>query len=271
MNRNLWKRFVVPPKTKLRLNRRPTDDTAGYKSKPDGLKTLRKNIARLHELQYVLYAENKRGLLVVLQAMDAGGKDGAIRHVMSGLNPQGCRVTSFKAPSEEELDHDFLWRIHKAAPRKGEVAIFNRSHYEDVLVVRVRSLVPKSVWSRRYAQINAFERILTANDIVIVKFFLHISKEEQRQRLQARLDNPRKNWKFQVGDLDERKLWDDYMAAYEAAISRCSTRRAPWFVIPADKKWFRNLAISEILVHILEGMRLELPKATSDLSDIRVT
>jgi PPK2 family polyphosphate:nucleotide phosphotransferase len=198
--------------------------------------------------------------------MDAGGKDGTIRHVMSGLNPQGCRVSSFKVPTEEELAHDYLWRIHRAVPGKGEIGIFNRSHYGDVLVVRVHNLVPKRVWSKRYDQINAFENILAENGVTIVKFFLHISKDEQKQRLQERLDDSSKHWKVSAADFEERKYWDDYTEAYEDVLSRCSTPWAPWYVIPANRKWFRNLAVAGILVSTLEDMDMRFPKSKLDLS-----
>ena len=218
---------------------------------------------RLRELQYKLYADGRFGLLVVLQAMDAGGKDGTIRHVFSAFNPQGCHVTSFKVPSERERQHDFLWRIHQAAPGRGEVGVFNRSHYEDVLVVRVDNLVPRPVWSTRYEQINDFERMLDANDIRVVKFFLHISKDEQRERLKARLEEPHKQWKFDPADLHKRKQWNAYRAAYEDAIAKCSTAHAPWYVIPANRKWYRNYAVARILVETLEELPLRWPQPKS--------
>ena len=263
-------RLVVTPKERVDLSQHDPDFTAGLKSKKDARKRLKANTDRLAELQYLLYAEGRHAVLVVLQAMDAGGKDGTIRHVMSGVNPQGCRVTSFKKPTPQELAHDFLWRIHKAVPARGEIGIFNRSHYEDVLVVRVHGLVPKAVWSRRYRQINAFERILADNGVTLLKFFLHIGKAEQRQRLQDRIDTPEKHWKVNPADLDERKLWDDYMRAYEDALSRCSTAYAPWFIIPANRKWFRNLAVSEILVETLEGLDMEFPPPMCDVSKLVV-
>jgi PPK2 family polyphosphate:nucleotide phosphotransferase len=198
--------------------------------------------------------------------MDAGGKDGTIRHVMSGLNPQGCRVTSFKVPTEEELSHDYLWRMHRAVPAKGEIGIFNRSHYGDVLVVRVHNLVPKRVWSKRFEQINAFEKILAETGVTIVKFFLHISKEEQKNRLQERLDDSTKHWKVSPADFEERKYWDDYVKAYEDVLARCSTPWAPWYVIPGDHKWFRNLAVADVLVRTLKDMKMRFPKSKLDLS-----
>ena len=207
----------------------------------------------------MLYAESRRSLLVVLQGIDAGGKDGTIQHVMSGLNPQGVRVTSFKVPEGAEKRHDYLWRIHNAVPEFGQIGIFNRSHYEDVLVVRVHNLVPKAVWKKRYAQINDFERMLADNGTRIVKFLLYIDKEEQAQRFRERLDDKAKNWKFSMADLKEREHWDEYIAAYQDMLRKCSTKDAPWYVIPANKKWFRNLAVSQILREELEAMSLKYP------------
>jgi len=258
------KRFRVKPGTRITLAGHDPGDTTGFEDKKSVEKQIQKNLKRLSELQYLLYAENKRSLLVVLQAMDAGGKDGTIRHVMGPLNPQSCRVVSFKTPTAEELAHDFLWRIHRATPRTGEILIFNRSHYEDVLIVRVHGLVPKSVWSRRYDQINALEKILAQNNTHILKFFLHISKDEQLERLKARLDDPTKRWKANSGDFDEREYWDAYTRAYEVALRKCSTEHAPWFIIPANKKWFRNFVVSEILVEYLSNLRMKFPEAAAD-------
>ena len=266
----LSRRFRVEPGTKVRLSRIDPDDTAGIAGRRAAGDLLSENIERLKKLQYLLYAENRRALLVVLQAMDAGGKDGTIRHVMGGLNPQGCVVTSFKAPSEEEREHDFLWRVHQRLPARGEIGIFNRSHYEDVLVARVRELVPRPVWEKRYDQINAFEKSLAGNDVVILKFMLHISKDEQRRRLQERIDNPRKRWKVQASDFEDRKLWDEYQKAYEAALSRCNHAWAPWFVIPANRKWFRNLAVSEVIVDTLRSLDMKLPRPTVDISKLKL-
>jgi PPK2 family polyphosphate:nucleotide phosphotransferase len=263
-------KFVVRPGKKAKLTKHDPDNTGGFKSKASAQTTLEKNIARLADLQYLLFAENKRAMLIVLQAMDSGGKDGTIRHVMSGLNPQSCRVTAFKGPSAEELAHDFLWRIHKAVPRKGEIGIFNRSHYEDVLVVRVHKLVPKSVWSDRYHQINVFEKLLTENGVTILKFFLHISKKEQRKRFQERLQDSNKNWKIAPEDFEDRAYWDDYVDAYEDALTKCSTPWAPWYVIPADNKWFRNLAVSQIIVETMEELDMKFPKPEFDLSKILI-
>lgn len=224
---------------------------------------------KLWELQDLLYAERRHSLLICLQAMDTGGKDGTINHVLGAMNPQGCRVAPFKQPSAEELAHDFLWRADKAAPARGEVVIFNRSHYEDVLVVRVHNLVPKNVWSRRFDRINEFEKGLAEHDTHVLKFFLHISKEEQLKRFRGRLNDPNKYWKISESDYRERGYWDAYVTAYEDALSRCSTEHAPWFVIPANHKWFRNLAIARIVVEQLEKLKMKYPKPTVDMTQIR--
>jgi len=224
----------------------------------------------LAELQERLWAEHRQSLLVVLQAIDAGGKDGVIKKVFAGVNPQGCRVTSFKVPSEEERSHDFLWRIHRATPGAGEIGIFNRSHYEDVLIVRVHDLVPKKVWSKRFDLINDFEANLTAAGTTIVKLFLHISKDEQAERFRKRLETPSKQWKFRVGDLEERKHWDEYQTAFDDALTATSTEHAPWRVIPGDRKWFRDWAVQSILVETLKRMDPQFPKPETDLSDIVV-
>jgi PPK2 family polyphosphate:nucleotide phosphotransferase len=255
------RKLMVPPDKKIKLSKYDSADTLGYEDDDKTKAKLQKALARLDELQDLLYAEKKRALLIVLQGMDAAGKDGTIRHVMSGVSPQGCAVTSFKVPNGEELAHDFLWRIHKAVPEKGMIGIFNRSHYEDVLVVRVHKLVPKEIWKARYDEINRFERNLEENDVKILKFFLHISREEQEKRFQERLRDPRKKWKYSKADPKERKHWDDYVTAYEAALSRCGTEYAPWFIIPADHKWFRNIAISRILVETLEDFDMHYPKS----------
>jgi PPK2 family polyphosphate:nucleotide phosphotransferase len=223
---------------------------------------------RLGELQELLFAGHEHKLLVVLQGMDTSGKDGTIRHVMGGFNPQGTRVASFGKPTSEELDHDYLWRVHRQVPAKGEVVVFNRSHYEDVLVVRVHSLVPKAVWRKRYDQIKAFEEMLAESGTLILKFFLHISKDEQRARLQARIDDPTKRWKFQHGDLEERKLWDDYQRAYEDALSKTSTEWAPWYVVPANQKWYRNYVVGAVIANALESLDLKYPEP--DLSGVVV-
>ncbi|HSH03990.1 MAG TPA: polyphosphate kinase 2 family protein [Anaerolineae bacterium] len=220
------------------------------------------------ELQYRLYAENKQSLLIVFQAMDAGGKDGAIRHLTKGINPQGVHVASFKAPSKEELAHDFLWRIHQQTPAKGKIGIFNRSHYEDVLIVRVDNLVPETVWRPRYQHINNFERLLHDNGTRILKFYLHISKKEQKERFQSRLDEPHKNWKFAREDLNKRQQWTDYMVAYEEMLNQCTTDYAPWYVIPADQKWYRNYAIAKIVLNTLQEMNPQYPPPEDNLDQI---
>jgi len=223
---------------------------------------------RLEELQELLYAQGKHKILIVLQAMDTGGKDGTIRAVFEGVNPSGVRVASFKAPTTHELAHDYLWRIHQQVPGKGEMVIFNRSHYEDVLVVRVENLVPESVWTRRFDHINDFERMLVDEGTTILKFYLHIDKEEQKERLQARLDDPSKHWKFATGDLGTRQKWDLYMQAFEDVFSKTSTDHAPWYIIPANRKWYRNLVICKAVVDALEGLKMSYPPAEGGLETI---
>jgi PPK2 family polyphosphate:nucleotide phosphotransferase len=267
---NLEKRYIVGPHEKVKLSKRNPDDSAGISSREKCEAALAKNIRHLFELQTLLAASNQYAVLIVLQALDAGGKDGTIRHVMTGLNPQACRVTSFKVPSDEESRHDFLWRIHNAAPRRGEIGIFNRSHYEDVLVARVHKLVPKPVWRARYELINNFEQNLTENNTVILKFFLHISKDEQKRRLEERIQDPLKNWKISEADFAERRHWDDYTDAYEDALSNCSTKYAPWYVIPSNKKWFRNVAVSQIIEDRMSSLKMKYPATKVDLSKVRI-
>jgi PPK2 family polyphosphate:nucleotide phosphotransferase len=263
------KKYLVKPNEKIDLAKRKPDDTSYFKGDKDqGLQKLTELNARLEELQEQLYAEHKHKLLIVLQAMDAGGKDGTIRHVFDGVNPQGVKVAGFKVPTPEELDHDYLWRIHKHTPGKGEVVIFNRSHYEDVLVVRVHELAAKSVWRRRFKHIRDFERILADEGTTILKFFLHIDLGEQKERFQDRLDTPHKKWKFRKGDLEDRERWDDYMTAYAEALSKTSTEYAPWYVIPANRKWYRNIIISRILVDTLEGLDMRWPEPEEDLEGL---
>lgn len=260
---------VRPPiGTRVDLTRYDPGFTGPYKHKKNAKEQLEINREQLRELQELLYAENKHALLIILQAMDAGGKDGTIEHVMHGVNPQGVAVTSFKVPTELELAHDFLWRIHQHAPKRGMIGIFNRSHYEDVLVVRVNELVPEAVWRQRYEHINNFERLLADSGVTILKFLLHISREEQKERFQDRLDEPHKRWKFSKGDLAVRKQWDQYMAAYEDAITYCNTEWAPWHIIPADKKWYRNLLISQIIVETLENLKMRYPNPEEGLDEI---
>jgi len=269
-----YDKFRVAEGKKLILKNHKTDFTGDYKDKTEAKDALEKNVARLSELQDVLYAQNTQALLIIFQAMDAAGKDGAIKHVMSGLNPQGCQVFSFKQPSTEELDHDYLWRCAKNAPERGRFGIFNRSYYEEVLIVRVHKeilqsqLLPKDVksdkniWKKRFAQIRNFETYLAENGIQVVKFFLNISKEEQKKRFLARIEEPEKNWKFSTTDAKERAFWDDYMKAYEEAIEATSTEKSPWYIVPADKKWFTRIAVSEIIVKKLESMDLQYPQVS---------
>jgi PPK2 family polyphosphate:nucleotide phosphotransferase len=260
--------ILVPPGTRVKLADYDPGYTGDYKNKKASVGEVERNVKRLAKLQEVMWAEGKHALLVVLQALDAGGKDGTVAHVMRGVNPQGCQVTSFKVPTEEELAHDYLWRVHRAVPRRGYIGIFNRSHYEDVLVVRVHKLVPKEVWQKRYEQINQFEKLLAAAGTTILKFFLHISREEQKKRFEERLRDPRKNWKFSIQDVKERESWDDYMDAYEDALSRCSTPWAPWYVVPADHKWYRNLVVSQAIVEALEKLDLRYPPPLPDADSI---
>ncbi len=270
MSTNFTKQLIVTPGTKVKLAKYDAEDTLGWDKGHKMKASLAKTIERLDALQYLLYAEHKHALLIVLQGLDAAGKDGTIRHVMAGINPQGCVVTPFKAPTKEEMDHEYLWRIHKAVPAIGDIGIFNRSHYEDVLVVRVHNLVPKSVWSQRYDQINSFEQMLSENNVKILKFFLHISKDEQRKRFQERIDDKDRRWKISEADFAERQFWDQYVRAYEEALTRCSTTSAPWFVIPSNKKWFRNLAVSHIIAETLEELKMKFPPATVDVSKIKL-
>ena len=266
--KQLSKDLLVKPGARIKLADRDASDTLGIE-KDAAAAQLEKNLDRLSILQYLLYAEARRSLLVVLQGIDAGGKDGTIQHVMSGLNPQGVRVTSFKVPEGAEKRHDYLWRVHRAVPEFGQIGIFNRSHYEDVLVVRVHNLVPKSVWSKRYEQINDFERMLGDNGTRVVKFLLYIDKDEQAKRFRERIDDKTKNWKFSPADVKEREYWDQYIDAFQDMLHQCSTESAPWYVIPANHKWFRNLAVSQILCEELEAMSLKYPKPAADLSAIK--
>lgn len=263
------KRYRVEPGSQVDLSRIDAGDTSAF---PDGKKDTKEVFEklndRLEELQEELWAGGRHKVLVVLQGMDTSGKDGAIRHVFDGVNPLGVRVASFKAPTSEELDHDFLWRVHPKVPASGEMVIFNRSHYEDVLVVRAKELAPPEVWRPRYDQINDFERLLAETGTTILKFFLHIDKDEQKERLQARLDDPTKRWKFRRGDLDDRKLWNEYTKAYEEALSRTSKQDAPWYVVPSNKKWYRNLVVATVLVEALEKLDMRYPEPEEDLDGI---
>jgi PPK2 family polyphosphate:nucleotide phosphotransferase len=266
---NYSDRFKVAPGAAVKLKDVDPAFTDRHESREAAAEEIQRDQQRLRQLQELLYANNRPSLLICLQALDTGGKDGTIEHVLGAMNPQGCRVVAFKQPTPEEVAHDFLWRVHRVTSARGEVVIFNRSHYEDVLVVRVHDLVPKSVWSRRYDEINAFERLLAENDTRVLKFYLHLSKEEQLRRFKDRLDDPTKQWKISEADYQEREHWDDYADAYEEALSRCSTAHAPWFIIPSDHKWFRNLAVARIVVEHLESLGLTFPKPTVDLDHIR--
>ena len=264
-------RYLVKPGENVDLSKWDANDTSEFKGgKQQGLEEVGRLNAELEKYQEVLYAEHKHKVLIVLQGMDTSGKDGVIRRVFDGVNPQGVRVASFKAPTEEELDHDYLWRIHKQVPGKGEMVIFNRSHYEDVLVVRVHNIVPAQVWKKRYEQINAFERHLAENGTTLLKFYLHIDMDEQKRRLQARLDDPTKHWKFRPGDLEERKLWREYAGAYEDALGKTSTDQAPWYVIPANRKWYRDLVISSVLVETLRNLDMKYPESQENLDGVVV-
>ncbi len=265
-----YPRYAVEPGAAVSLAAIDPDQTEHYRKKKDVAKELEKQRRRIQDLQARLYAENQRGLLIVLQAMDTGGKDGTIKHVFSGVNPQGCRVSSFKAPSAEEANHDFLWRYHKSAPARGRIGIFNRSHYEDVLIVRVKNLVSEEVWRPRYGQINDFERNLSLDGITVLKFFLHISKDEQKKRLQSRLDDPDKRWKFSSADIKERAFWDDYQRAFEHALGNCSTENAPWYVVPANKKWYRNLVVARTIADTLAAIDPQFPPAEEGLEKVSI-
>lgn len=262
-------RYRVKPGQHVELGEWDPNDRSEFSgSKRDGRAHLKKLRKRLAELQRLLWAEDEHKVLVVLQAMDTGGKDGTIRKVLSGVNPQGIDVVNFKAPTAEQLAHDYLWRVHEHTPASGRLTIFNRSHYEDVLIVRVLSLVPEQRWQRRYDHINAFEKLLADEGTTIVKFYLNISKDEQAERLQARLDDDTKHWKFNKGDLDHRALWDSYMEAYSTALARTSTEHAPWYVVPANRKWYRNIVVAQTLVDTLESLNMSYPEAEDGLEDV---
>ncbi|OKH54874.1 polyphosphate kinase 2 family protein [Scytonema sp. HK-05] len=265
-----YARYRVRPEQPIVLAAIDPNTSEGYKNKKDAEDELEHQRQRLQNLQERFYAEHQRSLLIVLQAMDTGGKDGTIKHVFGGLNPQGCQVWSFKKPSDEESSHDFLWRYHQRTPQRGMISIFNRSHYEDVLIVRVKQLVPQEVWQERYQLINEFEHMLTLNNIRVIKFFLHISKDEQKRRLESRLKDPNKHWKFSSNDIKERQFWDDYQAAFEDAINNCSTAYAPWYVVPANKKWYRNLVVARTIADTLESMNPQYPPAEAGLENIVV-
>lgn len=263
-------KYRVPSKGKISLkNYDPNESDLFNGNKKDGAEALTKLNKEIEKLQEQLYAEGKHKLLIVLQATDTGGKDGTIRAVFEGVNPQGVKVASFKVPSAVELAHDYLWRIHAQVPGKGEMVIFNRSHYEDVLAVRVHNLAPEKVWSKRYDHINEFEKILTDEGTTILKFFLYIDQDEQAERLLARIEDPTKQWKFSPGDLEERKLWSEYQAAFEDMVNKTSTDYAPWYVVPANKKWYRNLVIAQIVRDTLEGFKMDYPKPAESIEQYR--
>lgn len=276
------KKFLISPKTKVKLADYNPDYKDGFESEADAHQQLEDDIKRLRKLQEKLYADNRRSVLLIFQAMDAAGKDGTIKHVMSGLNPQGCQVYSFKHPSDEEYDHDFLWRHYKALPERGRIGIFNRSHYENVLICKVHPQyvlserlpninsvddINDDFWQKRYKQIRRFEKNIAQNGTVILKFFLHLSKDEQRNRFLERIDNPEKNWKFSFGDINERNYWDEYQTTYEDALSNTSLEVAPWYVIPADNKWFTRAAIANIIADKLESLDLNYPELPQEEKD----
>jgi len=266
---NYVEKFRVEPGSKVELGTIDAGFKDRHQSQEQALPEIEAYRQKLHDLQYLMYAEGKRSLLICLQGRDAAGKDGTINHVLGAMNPQGCTVTGFKVPSREEAAHDFLWRCHRAVPEKGHVAIFNRSHYEDVLVQRVHKMVPKKVWSARYAHINNFEKLLYDNGTHILKFYLHIDPDEQLERFKQRIDDPARHWKISDGDYAERPYWDAYTEAFEDALSRCSTEHAPWFIIPANRKWVGNLAISRIVTEALESLNMQFPEPTVDIVEIK--
>jgi PPK2 family polyphosphate:nucleotide phosphotransferase len=264
-------RYRVKPGSHVDLSEWDPDDHSGFDGDKDAAESkLRELNHQTSALQELLYAEHKHKLLIVLQGMDTSGKDGTIRHVFAGVNPSGVRVASYKAPTQQELDHDFLWRVHKQAPAAGEIAVFNRSHYEDVLVVRVHNLVPSSVWKKRYPEINQFEEMLANEGTTILKFFLHIDREEQKKRLEERLKDPAKHWKFNPEDLKERKLWPDYMRAYQDAIGETSTEWAPWYIVPSNHKWYRDFIVSTVVIKTLGDLKMQYPRPEVDLSRIKI-
>jgi len=262
--------MLIKPGTSVSLKKYDPDDCGSFGAHEEAEEALQKQLTELTHLQNLLYAEGRRALLIVLQGMDTSGKDGTIRHVMGGLSPLGVQVKPFKVPTQEELAHDFLWRIHREVPRHGFIGIFNRSHYEDVLVVRVHGLVPKKVWKNRYEQINQFEKLLVKNNVIVVKFYLHISKAEQKLRLEQRLADPTRFWKFSMQDIKERQYWSAYRKAYEDVLSQCSTKWAPWHLVPANHKWYRNLVVAETIVRTLRELDMQYPPPSVDLTQIKI-
>src|SRR5215831_18926875 len=267
---NYLKKFIVEPESKIRLKHFDPDYHGKHESHQDALPEIQKYVQKMEPLQYLMYAERKHSLLIVLQGLDAAGKDGVVRHILTGMNPAGCVAVGFKQPTPEELAHDFLWRVHPHVPSKGSVAIFNRSHYEDVLVVRVHELVPENVWSKRYDEINDFEALIAKqNKTTILKFFLHISKQEQLTRFEKRLDDPARQWKISESDYKERDYWGDYTEAFDDVLNKTSTECAPWFVVPSNHKWFRDLAVSQIISRTMEAMGMQMPKPTVNIAKMR--
>jgi PPK2 family polyphosphate:nucleotide phosphotransferase len=267
---NYHKKLIVKPESKIRLKHFDPGYCGKNESHKSALSEIQENLEKMDRLQYRMYAEDKHSLLIVLQGLDAAGKDGVVRHVLTGMNPEGCVCSNFKQPTKEELAHDFLWRVHPHVPARGSVAIFNRSHYEDVLVARVHQLVPEKVWSKRYDQINDFERLIASeNNTAILKFFLHISKEEQLDRFKKRLDDPARQWKISDSDYKEREYWGDYTNAFEDVFNKTSTEHAPWFIVPSNHKWFRDLVISQIIVRQMEDLDMQLPEPSVNLAEIR--
>src|SRR6266404_3223026 len=267
---NYSKRLAVKPGSNIRLKNFDAGYHGKHEPRKSALAEIEENRQKMDELQFLMYAENKHSLLIVLQGLDAAGKDGVVRHVFTGLNPSGCVAVNFKEPTAKELAHDFLWRVHPHVPAKGSVVIFNRSHYEDVLVARVHDLVPEKIWSKRFDEINDFEKLIaTENNTTILKFFLHISKDEQLARFKKRLDDPSRQWKISESDYKERDYWDDYIEAFEDVLTKTSTERAPWFIVPSNHKWFRDLSISQIIARTMEEMDMQFPKPTVNLTEIR--
>lgn len=267
--KDFTEQYLVKPDSHVKLAKWDANDKEAFDGgKEEAQAELKKLNAKLEALQELLYVEHQHKVLVILQGMDTSGKDGVIRRVFEGVNPAGVHVASFKPPTAEEQDHDFLWRVHKQIPAKGELAIFNRSHYEEVLVVRVRKLEPPEKWKKHFDQINDFERMLAENGTTILKFYLHIDRDEQKKQLQQRLDDPTKQWKFDPMDLDDRQHWTDYMEAYEDVLNKTSTRYAPWYIVPSNHKWYRDLLISSVLVNTLEGLHMNYPKPKVNLDDI---
>ncbi|WP_299942041.1 polyphosphate kinase 2 family protein [uncultured Microbulbifer sp.] len=265
---NCFESFRVKPGSRIKLDKIDPGFTDCYSDREKAMPVIQRLDEKIRSLQYLMYAEGKRALLICLQGRDAAGKDGTINHVLGAMNPQGCTVTSFKQPSQEELAHDFLWRCHKVVPARGHIAIFNRSHYEDVLIQRVHDMVPESIWSKRYGHINHFEKLLSDHQTLILKFFLHIDADEQLKRFKQRIDDPTKQWKISENDYTEAAYWDSYTRAFEDALSKCSTPYAPWFVIPANHKWFRNLAVAAIVTEAMESLNMRFPKPKVDIKAI---